>query len=1303
MLHTISHITFQKLYHHINSFLSIICLVSLSTYVCLAQNSLVCNQSIQVSLTENCDAVITPAQIVKNFDSYVDYSIEVTSADGQLILDNTVTVDHIGSELSVMITNKLTDISCWSKVLIESKVFPEFMGCGDVTISCHSYPDTLYHMPQPEMGEGQCGTYTITYEDRTVEQQCSEDGNSHIVYRTWILENQSNYVYTCEQRIFVKRQTLADLYFPPHFNNEDYKAISCDYELSADGYVNYPHIIQLSEDLSPSTIPYPQGTGSPGGAYCSNIKVNYHDTHYPSCGNQIKILRRWNIIDWCTGEDKVQDQVIEIVDDRGPLLIYNGHYETINADFNDCYAHIKSVPFPIEIHDCSKTHYKVAYSYINDNGRRTDDVYDGVTKNGDGSYSISEIPVDSISLVYIVSDDCGHTSRKEVNFKLKDTKPPVAVCQTRSVVTLVEGGYVVLAADKLQHHSTDNCGIVKQLIKRTSSSCASYEDDLKFGPEITFCCADSGDENHAVTLRLFDKHGNYADCQTEIVVQDKIKPVILNCTPHKSINCLDDYSDIAAMGGEPETYDNCHMTMTFEDDHSKLNSCGFGKMYRTWKATDDHGNWSDCVQEINIVNEFSITDQDIVWPRPKTLTECVDSDYSPSRLGEPHIPYQNCSNFTFNYEDQVFYDGAEECMKILRHWSVIDWCKYDPGAEFSEGYWTQTQSIRLSDSTKPVFESPCEEIIVETSGTDCEILVDIEVNATDDCTLHNLNYSHTIQYANGEEENAEGSIASILFPPGQHAVLFQVSDGCGNVDECNIPVTVKDNNELHLICLQSLSISLGATGETDIWASDFIKEANAPCGKESEYNYSFTDDMTALSLTITCDDFMDADGTSLTKQLLIYGVDENRYSGSCTVDLTITDNFNLCENEEGSSAVISGKVYLENLTPLAHKMVFLEDMNKSEMQEQLTTETGAYYFNDIDRSHEYSLNLDQTGEALNGISTLDLIAIQNHILSTDLLDSPYQIIAADVDNSSSVTVADLIYLRKLILALETELPNKEVWKYLDAAHEFMDDTQPWGYIEHHYFSELSTENLTTDFIAVKIGDVNSSNSHAERRNDQFTTIDVSVDKVDGSGINYHLRSEANKSIYGCQVSLKYDAQDLTLHSIVDNHGVEITRSHYIDNDGKITISWNDTKPIIYDQEFLTIRFKYKENEFRHLDIAALELNHHFQNELYTTEMTAIRIENINEDDNDRFTIENAFPNPFLTESTISFKTAAPTQINLSVYTASGIELIKRKFWSKGGYENLALDFKNIQQHGILYCKIESENRKEIIKLIRLDN
>lgn len=67
---------------------------------------------------------------------------------------------------------------------------------------------------------------------------------------------------------------------------------------------------------------------------------------------------------------------------------------------------------------------------------------------------------------------------------------------------------------------------------------------------------------------------------------------------------------------------------------------------------------------------------------------------------------------------------------------------------------------------------------------------------------------------------------------------------------------------------------------------------------------------------------------------------------------------------------------------------------------------------------------------LNGVTTGDLVSISKHILGIQPLESPYQLIAADANNSGSVTTFDIVELRKLILGIYQQLPNNSSWRFV---------------------------------------------------------------------------------------------------------------------------------------------------------------------------------------------------------------------------------------------------------------------------------
>ncbi|NUQ22776.1 MAG: hypothetical protein HUU34_02410, partial [Saprospiraceae bacterium] len=65
----------------------------------------------------------------------------------------------------------------------------------------------------------------------------------------------------------------------------------------------------------------------------------------------------------------------------------------------------------------------------------------------------------------------------------------------------------------------------------------------------------------------------------------------------------------------------------------------------------------------------------------------------------------------------------------------------------------------------------------------------------------------------------------------------------------------------------------------------------------------------------------------------------------------------------------------------------------------------------------------------NGVTTFDVLTIRRHVLATEELERPYRWIAADVNNSGSITTQDLLIMRKVILGIGSfqQVPS---WRFL---------------------------------------------------------------------------------------------------------------------------------------------------------------------------------------------------------------------------------------------------------------------------------
>jgi len=106
--------------------------------------------------------------------------------------------------------------------------------------------------------------------------------------------------------------------------------------------------------------------------------------------------------------------------------------------------------------------------------------------------------------------------------------------------------------------------------------------------------------------RATDACGNSADCTHLVNVEDTIDPTV-SCPAGFSVQCEDDvpapYADLAAFtmaGGMSD--DNCDDDLTlslFSDTGLVGGGCG-GTVTRTYRVTDDCGNFADCMQVITV-------------------------------------------------------------------------------------------------------------------------------------------------------------------------------------------------------------------------------------------------------------------------------------------------------------------------------------------------------------------------------------------------------------------------------------------------------------------------------------------------------------------------------------------------------------------------------------------------------------------------------------------------------------------------------------------------------------------------------
>ncbi|MEE9439845.1 MAG: hypothetical protein V3V14_12640, partial [Saprospiraceae bacterium] len=725
--------------------------------------TMACNDAVQVSLDESCRAEILPDMILEDPiypDSY--YTVVIMDMAGNQLPSNILNYAHVNQTFNVSIKLNGCPSSCWGTISIEDKLPPTIVDCTNLVVECDdNLTPGSSATPKPTATDA-CSSVTFDYHETMETNACANDFIKTIT-RAWTFTDAQGNESSCTQIIFVKKATIADVDFPLNYDNIEQDAFECNTNL----------------ELLDNGAPSPEETGYPSNVGCANIQVYYTDVIFDICGASIKVLRQWTVIDWCTGEEKSDNQIIKILDNSPPVCSAPPDYSfDITTDDGQCTGTF-TVPKPIIIFECSEWTYTVGYKLRDEDGQPFENpIYDNITYNPNTQlYTITGLPQDTSWIVYTITDACNNSSQCFTEVMVEDDEAPTPVCEGYTVVGLEDIGWADIFATSIDDGSTDNCEVVKYEVKRQTTNCG-MNSDLQFGEKVNFCCNDVAAGYIKVVLRVYDAAGNYNDCVVNVNVQDKINPTI-TCPANITLSCTQDYTDFTLTGnaiGE----DNCSVVVTHTDQES-FNDCGIGYVLRTFKATDPQGRTATCTQRITIGDNTPFNANNIQWPSDRNLNGCDGSNATPEELNSfPVLSNDDCANIAISYDDNTFYNVQDYCIKILRHWKVVDWCNYDPQ---NPQFYEYVQKITISNSQIPTIEA-CENITVVSEDGDCQESITASVSATDDCTPANkLKYSWTIDLNSNGSVDMTGVTNSLtrVLSSGTHSLIWSVEDACGNV------------------------------------------------------------------------------------------------------------------------------------------------------------------------------------------------------------------------------------------------------------------------------------------------------------------------------------------------------------------------------------------------------------------------------------------------------------------------------------------------------------------------------------------
>lgn len=799
-----------------------------------------------------------------------------------------------------------------------------------------------------------------------------------------------------------------------------------------------------------------------------------------------------------------------------------------------------------------------------------------------------------------------------------------------------------------------------------------------------------------------------------------------------------------------------------------LRQCGQGRILRDISVNGPNGQIITATQTIWVVNcdpfyvnrgNYCDDTDDIVWPdceRNGTHIEGCGADISPDnpKLGRPYIvpgSKNQCNLVAIEHFDEVFTIEPDACFKILRKWVVIDWCQYEPNNSATEGRWEFTQIIKVSDKDKPVVTintGQCEP--AEKFNGICHGHLSITPEVTDNCTPEDwLNFEYKIDlYNDGKgphsgndlvvgpltkkefsagrtplfndnpyaDDNNNPFDASGTYPEGVHKICFYVEDGCGNVGQACSLFEIKDCKAPTPYCLTGIiTVPMPINGCVDIWAKDLDLNSSDNCTPRNNLKFYFNGDTSKRSIRVCCDDFIaQQKSDELTIQVQMWVEDEEGNRDYCVTTVIVQDNQNICPNPPTlNTGNVNGLIKTENgdLTTKAGVELF----NKTTLVREMTTSSsGAYLFGDLSLNTNYMVTAKRLDDASNGVTTADIVKIQRHILGIETLNSPYKMIAADVNKSYSVTAADISEIRRLILGVTSEFPKVDSWKIIPADFTFSDPLQPWDYPTEKNFVTVNTVNKI-DFIAVKMGDVNNTvnasnfNAATTRSGSVVHLFTDQEELMPGKTYKVDFRSSDFSNISGLQTTINFDINALRLDGI-QSGVLNVDESNFgmqaLDR-GVISFSWNTDKSLSAAASDVLFSLSFNVTGSAKLSDVLRLSEDVTSSEAYDNELNPKEIKwNVRDGKvllaSDEFELYQNAPNPFNKETVINFKLGSAANASLSIYNVTGKVIYFRQIAAQKGMNTVKINRSDLSGAGMYYYQLDADNHSATKRMIILE-
>ena len=910
------------------------------------QSFMACNDFVQISMNDSCFVVVTPDMILENpAVDPAEYSVTVW--DGNFPIGDTITEQYVNRVLEVRVRCLSSGVSCWGYIGIEDKLPPQIELFPPMLMLTCNIPEDILELTEDileltdstgnvfalldsfTIDNGGCEKIDSLRLIEVVDEElgaCGEDGVLRTITRTYIVVDNAGNEGSADQVIVIKKAELSDINYPSD------TVISC-IDLPANGFD-------------------PDVFGRPDALSCDIFKSIYTDIRFPLCDGSFKILRTWIVVDWCDNKDTSVTQVLESLDTIPPA--WNLALDTIPPAWN------------------------LALDTIPPAWNLALDSFDpGSTDAG------SQNCIGSITLPF------------------EDYAAATDLC------------YALQPEDYTVRYR-----------KGDSTTMDGFEAQIRTDVDIDSISRDATISNlplgsHKVIITATDACGNSHSVVRTITIEDNTPPNAV-CERTTTVGLdFNGFGELMAFSIDDHSFDNCGIDR-FEVKRLDSYCDGFGSK-DTINDLEFGPSIHFCCADIPknpirvVLRVYDINDK---------FSECVvDVIVQDKRLVVLNCQNDITVNCDFNFDTLEMELGTpsvqsdvcllEEPVLIIPEFTV-DEC----GNGMFYVTWTISDFVTIRDSCKqkvtvrnlssPMISIPgdltiegCDASLAHPAfingepsimGQDCEIIAishhdDVDNNPPSGC-IHIKRSWTIIDWCTYDPLNPSTALSQGI----QNITL--ADNEAPVVLDCPSELRVIDSDEncFEMVDLQLLA-SDNCTHSEDLGFAYFIdlkidiKRSCLLVNSSDTLFLSFEQNEQVDEVNYGCSDI--PDGVSATVVQNIYVSDALGNERVIQVNVRLTDTDDICPDTAQGNAIIIGVIKDENDVLVPNVSVRLIDASNGSTRLVTTDQNGNYRFENLASNRSYSVVPELTGNDVLGVSTVDLVLIQRHILNLQAFETRY--------------------------------------------------------------------------------------------------------------------------------------------------------------------------------------------------------------------------------------------------------------------------------------------------------------------------